>query len=338
MQNLSVLLVDNKNEWEGFVGDHEESNFLQSWNWGIFHENLGKKIFRFGLYKSNKLIGIALAIKELARRGTYFTIAGGPIPFYGYETIFFINEIRKTAEKEKCDFIRMRPQELNSLDSRKLAKKLNLKPSPLYLTADLTLQLDLNQSDEEILRNMRRTTRYEIKKATKEGIEVKISQNPEDIKKFYDYEVTLAKRQHFIPFSYKFLYEQFKVFAKENQAALFHAYKNGELLASAFIIFYNNEAAYHYGISTPENRGLPGAYACQWAAILEAKNRGLGRYNFWGVAPQGARKHRFADLSIFKRGFGGNEVSYLPAHDLPISKKYPVIRTFEFLRKKLRKI
>ena len=338
MTEYEVEEVVSKDKWEEFILSRPEANFLQSWNWGVFHENLGKKVFRVGLYGGGKLFGAALCVKEVAKRGTYLTVAGGPIPFTGPRLERLMERIGEIAKQEKCDFVRLRPQEPDSDISKQTAKTLGLKKSPLYLTADLTLQLDIRQSDEELLRQMRKSTRYEVKRAEREGIEVKMSQNPGDIQGFYENEIILAKKQHFVPFSYKFLYEQFRVLVKDNQAALFHAYKESELLASAFIIFYNGEAVYHYGVSTPANVQWPGAHACQWTAIREAKRRGCGRYNFWGVAPKDEPHHRFAHLSVFKRGFGGEEVRYLPAHDLPISSRYPYIRLFELLRKKVRRI
>jgi lipid II:glycine glycyltransferase (peptidoglycan interpeptide bridge formation enzyme) len=333
-----VKEVTSKNEWEGFIHSRLEANFLQSWNWGTFHENLGKKIFRLGLYEEGKLSAITLCIKEVAKRGTYLTIAGGPVPFVSPRSEQLMQKVREIARTEKCDFIRLRPQELDSDESRRTAKELGLKKSPLYLTADLTLQLDLHQSEAELLRQMRKSTRYEIKKAERENIEIKVSKNPEDIRQFYEYEAALARKQGFVPFPYKFLHEQFKAFVEDDQVALIHASGGGELLASAFVIFYNHEAVYHYGVSTPANVKLPGAHACQWAAIREAKQRGCGRYNFWGVAPKGESHHRFAHLSVFKRGFGGEEVKYLPAHDLPISPKYPLIKAFELARKIIRRV
>ena len=334
----SIKIVGSKEEWEAFTHFHPEANFLQSWNWGVFHQNLGKEIFRVGLYEDDRLSAIALCVKETAKRGTYLTIAGGPIPFSSPHLQPLMEHIREIAKQERCDFVRLRPQELDSDLSRQTARRTGFKESPLYLTADLTLQLDIQQPEEELLRQMRKSTRYEIKRAEREGITVRMSESPEDIRGFYENEVELAKKQHFVPFSYKFLYEQFKAFAKDGQAVLFHASKDSELLASAFIIFYNNEAVYHYGVSTPANTKWPGAHACQWAAIKEAKRRGLKRYNFWGVAPKDRPGHRFAHLSVFKRGFGGEEVQYLPAHDLPISRKYPAIRVFELLRKVVRRV
>lgn len=336
--SLQTRLVESKQDWETFLAGRPEANFLQSWNWGVFHQKLGKKTFTLGLFENDRQVGAALTVKEEAKRGTYLTVAGGPlVDWQNPEHLHAIfAALRQLAEQEGCQFIRIRPQEIDSSELRQKVAQLGLQESPMHLTADLTLQLDLTKSEEELLAEMRKNTRYEVRRAEKLGVEIKQSEDPAEIQAFYEHQLVLAKKHHFVPFSYQFLHEQFVTFAQDHQVRLFHSFYEGKLLASAFIIFYHQEAVYHYGVSTPDNDRLPGSYACQWAAIRWAKSQGGLRYNFWGIAPQDQPEHRFAGVSLFKRGFGGQEVQYLPAHDLPLGVGYQVVRGFEFLRKKMR--
>jgi lipid II:glycine glycyltransferase (peptidoglycan interpeptide bridge formation enzyme) len=77
----------------------------------------------------------------------------------------------------------------------------------------------------------------------------------------------------------------------------------------------------------------------QWEAIKEAKKRGMTRYNFWGVAPENNPDHRFAGLSLFKRGFGGEDFEYLHAQDLIINKpRYLLNYLIESFRKIIRRV
>jgi lipid II:glycine glycyltransferase (peptidoglycan interpeptide bridge formation enzyme) len=340
MPSYDFRLITEKNIWEQFILSRPEANFLQSWNWGVFHERLGKKVFRVGVFTGEQMAGAAECVKEKAKRGTYLTIAGGPLlEWQNAEVVKATFEyLRKLAAQEGCQFIRIRPQEKDSAELRKLVSEVGLQDSPMHLTADLTLQLNLTKTEDELLAEMRKNTRYEVRRAAKEGIVVKTSVDPNQIKDFYEHQVNLAKKHNFVPFNYTFLYEQFRTFVEDNQAILFHSYKDEKLLASAFILFYNGEAVYHYGISTPENDRLPGSYACQWEAIKWAKAQGGRRYNFWGIAPEGHKSHRFAGVSLFKRGFGGEEVPYLPAHDLAVSWSYGLVKMFETVRRKLRKL
>ena len=104
----------------------------------------------------------------------------------------------------------------------------------------------------------------------------------------------------------------------------------------SFIIFYGQEAVYHYSGSSDKLRHIPASSLLQWRAILEAKRRGLARYNFWGIAKSDNLKHRFAGVSLFKKGFGGERLDYLRTHDLPVSPVYYLTYLFETLRNKSR--
>ncbi len=337
---FAVRLIEEKNDWETFLQQRPETNFLQSWNWGVFHHKLGKLTFPIGLFEGDTQIAAAMVIKEEAKRGKYLTVAGGPILDWSRTDYLEVlcTVLKDLAKKEGCQFVRIRPQEIDSPELRKTVQTLGFTESPMHVTADLTLQLDLTKSEDQLLAEMRKNTRYEVRQAEKLGITVKQSEDAAEIETFYEYQLELAKKHHFVPFSYSFLYEQFVTFAEDHQVQLFHAFHEDKLLASAFILFYHGEAVYHYGISTPANDKLPGSYACQWAAIKWAKEQSGLRYNFWGIAPQDQPNHRFSGVSLFKRGFGGQEVQYLPAHDLPVGMGYQVVKGFELLRKKLRKL
>lgn len=335
---VKIQEVTSKKEWENFVLGRPEANFLHSWNWGQFHQNLGQQIYRVGYYQGNNLVGVMSSIVEKAKRAIYLTVPGGPLIDWNDTevTTSFGNEIVSQAQRYGCSFVRVRPQILETAGNAALFKNLRFKWAPMHLHAELTHQLDLTLSEEELLARMRKATRYEVRQAQKLGIEVKMGG---DIGEFYDLQMETAKRQRFVPFSKNFLEEQFKVFATDDQAVLYTARLNQTKLAQAMVIFYGAEADYHYGASALEGRQYPGAYLIQWEAIKEAKRRGMKRYNFWGVAPEGETAHRFYGVSVFKRGFGGQDVEYLHARDLIINwPRYLVNWSIEVLRKKIRNV
>lgn len=341
MTALSFNWAPTREEWEAGILQFPEANFLQSYSWGTFNERMGKKVFRLQVARAAEIVAQVSMVIETAKRGTYMAIAGGPLVDWKNDSLVeaVFAEISKKAEEEQCVFLRFRPQVVGEHVSGQVIQSIHAVVSPMHLTADLTLQLDLSLSDDQLLADMRKNTRSSIRKAGRLGVSTTISTNKEDIIRFYEEEKKVAERQGFIPFSFDFLDTQFSVFLESNQVALIHAYSQEQkLLASAFIIFYNGEAVYHYGISTEENATLPGSYACQWRAISEAKARGCSRYNFWGIAPKEEKNHRFAGVSLFKRGFGGFEVPYLVAHDIPLSPKYWITYVFEYVRKKYRRL
>lgn len=341
MAQITVKEITDKLEWENFLKSYMEGNFLQSYNWGLFQQNLGKTIKRIGFFQDNRLTGVMLCIVEKAKRATYLTVPAGPLIDWGNNELvnLFKKTIQDIAKLTGCSFIRVRPQILDTDENRKLFKNLGFIDAPMHLHAELTHELNLNKPEEELMAAMRKTTRYEIRQAVKLDIKITTSQDVKDIKDFYTLQKETALRQKFVEFDEKYLTEQFAVFTHDNQALLYTAYLGKQKLAQAFIIFYELEADYHYGASTLEGRKYPGAYLIQWEAIKEAKKRGLQRYNLWGVAPVGDTNHRFWGVSVFKRGFGGEDIAFLPAQDLIVNPlAYKLNQAIELTRKKLRRL
>ena len=186
---------------------------------------------------------------------------------------------------------------------------------------------------------MHRRIRYAVNNARNKGFTIEKSQNPEDIHKFYQIQLETAHRQNFVSFSEDFLTKQFAAFAKNDEAVLYTAKYNGEILAQNFMIFYGNEASYHYAVSTELGTKLSGAPILHVEAMKDARVRGIYRYNLWGIVGENEKNHRFYGVSFFKRGFGGDELKYLPAHDLVI-KPISYLKTLliEKIRKKVRHI
>ncbi len=341
MAKITVKEIEKKTEWEKFITLHEESNFLHSFNWGEFHQNLGKTIKRVGFFENDKLVGVMLCIVEKAKRATYLTIPGGPL--LDFDNTDLTNAFKQTAKdiakEQNCSFIRVRAQIPENEKNNKIFENLGFKYAPMHLHAELTRQLDLTKSEEQLMIEMRKTTRYEIRQAQKLEIKITTSTDLNDIEEFYNLQKETAQRQKFVEFDKRFLKEQFEVFAADKQVLLYTAYLGKVKLAQAFVIFYNQEADYHYGASTIDGRQYPGAYLVQWEAIKEAKKRGMKRYNLWGVAPEQQTDHRFWGVSVFKRGFGGEDLEYLHARDLVINPiSYKLNQAIELTRKKLRRL
>jgi lipid II:glycine glycyltransferase (peptidoglycan interpeptide bridge formation enzyme) len=71
--------------------------------------------------------------------------------------------------------------------------------------------------------------------------------------------------------------------------------------------------------------------------MRDLKALGYERFNLWGIAPAGQPNHRYAGVTTFKTGFGGEVIEYVPAHDLVLSKfGYFKDYVVESLRKKKR--
>ena len=339
----TVKTVENQTEWDEFVTAHPDANFLQSWDFYEFYFSRGFDIVRRGIYdENNQLVGVYAGEVEPAKRGRHLAIAGGPIFDWTNQEIknLIFSDMKQQAKKLKCTFVRVRPQLQNTPENAKIFQQLGFRKAPMYLSVEFAGVLNLENSEEEILKNMRQRLRRALRKAEKNQIAIEKTSDPKAIHDFYQIELQTAKRHDFYAFSEDFLTKQFAAFAKNDEAVLYIAKLNGEILAENFMIFYGNEASYHYGVSSELGTKYSGAPLLHMEAMRDARKRGIKRYNFWGIVDENDTKHRFYGVSVFKRGFGVEELKYLEARDLVLDKisYYTKTLPIETLRRKVRHV
>lgn len=317
---LKIKIVDNKEVWEKFLLRQPLTPFFQSWNWGEIQEKLGHKIIRVGIYKDNKLAGICLVIEIKAKRGNYLHLRHGPLLRDFRKNLSpFLAEL-KNLVGAKIDFIRMSAPLDETFDFRFL-KKLGFKPSPIHnMDAENAWVLDLGKSEDELLAQMRKTTRYLIKKGERSGFVVIKSKDKKDVNSFLKLYKKTAAKHGFVP--HQGIEEELEVFGKGKQAVLFLCQYKKRTISGALVIFYGNSAVYHHGATDPKYERLSPSYLVQWEAIKEARRRGKKIYNFWGVVPEGRKNHPWQGLTLFKTGFGGRAVNFIHSQDLPLKSSY----------------
>ena len=339
----TVKTVENQTEWDKFVTAHQDANFLQSWDFYEFYQSRGFTIVRRGIYDENdQLVGVYAGEVEPAKRGRHLAVAGGPIFDWTNQEVKkqIFDDMKLQAKKLKCTFVRVRPQLQNTPENAKIFQQLGFRKAPMYLSVEFAGVLNLENSEEEILKNMRQRLRRALRKAEKNRITIEKTSDPQAIHDFYQIELQTAKRHDFYAFSEDFLTKQFAAFAKNDEAILYIAKLNGEILAENFMIFYGNEASYHYGVSSELGTKYSGAPLLHMEAMRDARKRGIKRYNFWGIVDENDTKHRFYGVSVFKRGFGVEELKYLEARDLVLDKisYYTKTLPIETLRRKVRHV
>lgn len=316
---------------------YPESDFLQSPSWAEAYSKIGFKVFYLGFFEGKKLEAVAMAIKHLAKRGTYLEIPGGPLfNFDDDRSDELFDELKDFARKEDCVFVRLRPNLSFSESTITRFESLGLRKAPMHIHPDCTSIIDLTQSEEDLLKNMRRQTRYEVRQAEKQKIKIDQLKSRQDYKDFYACQAQTAKRQGFIPSSEDFILALHESFGKNIR--LYRASNSQkEILAYAVVLLEKPNAIYIEAASTPLNRKQPGAQALQWQIIKDAKKLGIKNYDLFGIAPDNAKKHRYSGVTTFKRGFGGETVNYIPDFDLVVKPfKYQITKIIEETRKRRR--
>ena len=340
---MELREITSKDEWEGFLENCSEKTFLQSWNWGEFNQVMGSKIWRFGVYNNEILVAVAFILKISARRGTFLFVPHGPAFIEGLAKMdkkeileLILLQLSDIAKEEKASFIRVSSLLEDIEENKNIFIDLGFRQAPMHSSAyEATWRLDIFPVAEDLVHNMRKTTRYLIRKAIENpDISIETSSDQKDIEIYQKLNKEVSKRQKFVPFSPKFIKNEFEIFNKDNQVLFFFGKYKGEIAAGALVIFWSGIAFYHQASSKSKFAKYSIPYLLQWEAIKEAEARGCKIYDFWGFTdPEKFPNHPWAGPTLFKMGFGGYKKEYIKTQDFILSKKYWINYIIERIRK-----
>ena len=335
----------NDSDLELFVRNSKFSHFMQTSLWGNFQQKFDKKIYKLGFFKKNVLLGTAVVLIEKSKVGSLAYVPRGPVTDWTDRSIsdpiiyLLISHLRKIEPNlfmlridpalEKSDF--------GDVDAD--LKAFGFFDAIMPIQVENAWVVDISQPLDDILTNMRKNTRYSIRRAEKNKVRVEVSTDIEDFELFYQLLHRLASTKHFAPFSKRYLEEEFRYFTKRKPLfeipfmRLFKAVdSSGKMLASAMIMFYKDEAFYLHAASSLEGNKLLASYLIQWHVIKYAKDLGCKKYNLWGVLLEKDMipENPGYGYSLFKRGFGGGLHSYIRTKEYPFNWiKYSLLRLQE---------
>jgi len=316
--------------YKSFTG---EQTFLQSAAFVTYRQNCGETLLLEGYFKEEILVAVAVIQQLKTKLKQWLHVPHGPLVVNSEQANFWpwwLNHYAKLGASKKMDLVRVSP--LVSVEQPIDFKSAGYKDAATHLVnPELTWVLDITQTEDELLAEMKKSTRYEVRKGLKPdtGFTITVDQN---LDAFWELHEATVARQGFVPFTRKSTEKELAAFGDD--CAIITVWHQEKALASGVFLFDDNAGYYHQGASVFSK--LPAAHAYIWAAIMEAKKRGCTEFNFWGVCGADETKHPWFGLSKFKRGFGGHQKEYHHVQDYEITWKAKLNRIIEARRKKKR--
>jgi lipid II:glycine glycyltransferase (peptidoglycan interpeptide bridge formation enzyme) len=335
---MEIKVIDDK-QWKGFVEQLNLNTFLHSLGWVDFNRQFEHKTWQLGLFEDGKLSSVAFVFKIQAKRGTFLLCPHGPqLKHYNLsELAHWFIYIKQIALEEGCSFIRVAPILEDTTEHNQLFTDLGFRAAPIHVHAEHTTLLDLTPSLPDIVMKMRKTTRQMVNKGEKmiAAGEIEIVEYTSITDELYEVYRSTAERGGFVPFSQVYLQQEYDSFKKKEQCNILAIKHEGRVLSWGLWILAGKRAFYHQGANILDKK-IPASYISHYQGIKWAKEQGAISYDFWGVGPKDDPKHPWANISMFKRGFGGDDVSLVHAQDYPITWKYWITWAFETYRAKKR--
>lgn len=188
-------------------------------------------------------------------------------------------------------------------------------------------QLPLRHEDgtqktpDEVSKGMNQQWRRNIRKATKEGVEVRRGTR-EDLAKFHEVYLVTAERDGFTGRSLEYFEHMWDVLNAEDpdRMRVYLAEHEGDVVAATTFVAVGEHTWYSYGASSNEKREVRGSNAVQWQMISDAIEMGASVYDLRGIVESVSKDHPEIGLIQFKVGTGGEAVAYVGEWDYPINK------------------
>ncbi len=325
---MNIKLAENKEKWDAWFLDQGNFEFLQSWDWGEFQRSTGKDIFRLECEENGQIKAQVQVFAHTLFRGLRYAYAPR-IPV----SKKLIQALQDFFEKKNFLFLRIEPQTVAPLFSSRTVRVPCRQPQ-------YTLILDFEKTPQQLLEGMHPKTRYNIRLAQKKNLSLNQEKN---VDVFFALNEQTTQRDGFKSHDK----EYYKKMLELPFVHQINAVYEGTPVASVLLLVWGKRCTYLHGASSNEHRSTMAPHLLQWAGIQLARQLQCTEYDFWGIAPivnneseanalsfhgykwQG--NHRFAGVTRFKVGFGGEVKNYPDAFEVPL--KFIPYQLYRLLKK-----
>lgn len=340
--------------WDDFItsAGPRQTEFLQSFTWSEIMKRKGiESTWLYGEDENNNWLMTSVLYKEkLSFLGYYWYCPRGPFISQKICQRYDILELEawrrvfsswfKEAKRNKIVFIRFEPglrlEEENEKEKdnvknliKKVAKSLGYKlKETKAVQPKKSLLLDLSLGEENIKKQMKAKTRYNINLAKRKDL--KVSYSLDYFNDFYNLLKKTSQRDVF-RLHPKNHYENI-IKAGGKNIMLISILDNERLIAAGLFSLFGKKMVYLHGASDYKERQKMAPYLLQWTAISKAINLGFRYYDFHGIDDK-----KWPGVSRFKKGFGGFEINYPGTFDLLVyPRKYYLFSFLKTLKRKLK--
>lgn len=220
--------------------------------------------------------------------------------------------------------IKIEPDIILSEDAKRviegagLVKTHNLQPN------DSTALLDIAPEENQLLRNLHSRGRNAVRRAIREGVEVRnVEPTEENFRAMYALMTTTVEAKSQVRVREYEYYRQFWTnFISRGQGRLLFVYEDGVPSVGAFVINYGRKGTYKDGGSLQKRSQYGDSHLVQWTAINQVKELGCTEYDFCGTPPSDKLKdtsNPFHGLGLFKTSFSKTVTDFVGCYDQVLS-------------------
>lgn len=307
---LVVTPVTDQTTWDREVlesGGHP----LQLWGWGALKAEHGWRALRLRVTHEGRTIGLAqVLVRPL------------PLPFRAVCQVPRGPVVPDTSDRGRvCDAVagfcrdRVHGVGITLEPDWPAAEPVTVaggRPSPNPVLYPSTLILDLTLSEDELLADMSKTTRYDIRKAARSGLDVRRVTDEATVRKVLGVYHETAEHAGFALHTDEYYLDLHRLLGEHSVVVA--AFDGDAPVAFVWCASSARTSFELYGGINAAGRKLRANAPVKWHAITLARNAGLTRYDMNGLLNDG--------ISEFKKSFASHTDELVGSIDVPFSPLY----------------
>ena len=284
-------------------------HFLQSHEWALFQQKLGKTVFE---RQGKGWSYLAIVEKGDGKVGRYFNRLYTP---YGpsYDSAQALDEaladLEKLAKENNIDYVRVEPLATNGLAPKQFS---GYSKMPKSYQPGLTWMLDLAPGFETVKSGIHRSSRYRWNRVERDGITFTISYEAKDLDDFIEMMGATSDRTKAQFRDGEYYRKMLEELGPSKVAGIAYAkHENESLVGVLFLDDLEAQTRYYMYTGAFDKARKFGANAPLVVFLIrDAIEKGLTCFDFFGIAPAEDPSHKWAGFSVFKRSFGGVDIVF----------------------------
>ena len=308
---------------------------LQTWEWGDFRKDTGVMFERVARFEGKKL---AKTFQITFHKVPHLSNTVGYFPKGEKMDEVDLATLRELGKRHKAIFIKMEPdistppkKSEDIHEYRDFLLKNGCKVGRSQFTPHSFI-LDLTKSEEDLLKHMKSKTRYNIRIAQKNGVEITEDSTEQGLEDYLRLLKETTSRQKFYAHTEQYQRKMWKHMSVKGKARIMKATYQGQVL-TAWVIFVHNDTLYYpYGASSRDHKKVMASNLLMWEVIRFGKEMGLKKFDMWGsLGPDPDINDPWFGFHRFKAGYGGDLAEFVGTYDLVLDEtKY---KLFKFMDK-----
>ncbi|MBN1219970.1 MAG: peptidoglycan bridge formation glycyltransferase FemA/FemB family protein [Anaerolineae bacterium] len=300
-------------EWDSFLETLSDGLYQQSSLWAKVKAKQGWKHVRLVVKDGIQIVGgVQVLLRSLPLVGAVGYVSKGPVVASDDPMVqeFILDQLDRLARKERIPFLKIQPPYGSDELAEQLAERGGV-PSVVPVTPLATFRVDLRPKPDDILLQMDRNTRSNIRRAERRGVVVRRGTEA-DLPTFFNLKKIHAKQRGYGLGSEENDYNLFSILG--DHFRFFLAEYDGQVLAAKSNFVFGDVTIDYHLVDNGLHRNLNAQSLLHWKAMLWGKECGCAWYDFGGIALPLAKAimnneplpdHPASGRAQFKRSFGG---------------------------------